>query len=56
MAAVGGNSHLISRVSGVDNTELDNGQPVRSRRCERGRVRKWQSGITTLYGRGTDER
>jgi hypothetical protein len=26
----GGNGHLTSRVSGVDDTELDNGQPVRS--------------------------
>jgi hypothetical protein len=30
----GCNGHLTSRVSGVDNTELDNGQPVRSRRRE----------------------
>jgi hypothetical protein len=43
------------RVSGVDNTELDNGQPVRSRRCENGCGRRWPSGITALYGRDTDE-
>jgi hypothetical protein len=32
----GFNGHLTSRVSGVDNTELVNSQPVRSRQCEHG--------------------
>jgi hypothetical protein len=55
MAAAGGKGHLTSRVSGVDNTELDNGQPVRSRRREHGCERRWLSGVTTSYSRGTDK-
>jgi hypothetical protein len=42
-------------VSGVDNTELDNGQPVRSRWRERVCRRRWQSGVTSLYSRGTEK-
>jgi hypothetical protein len=41
----GCNGHLTSRVAGVDNTELDNGQPMRSRRCEYGCGRRWRSGV-----------
>jgi hypothetical protein len=55
MAAAGGNGHLANRVSGVDNTELDNGQPVRSRRSEHGCGTRWLGGVTMSYGRGTDE-
>jgi hypothetical protein len=40
-------------VSDVYNTELDNGPPVRSRRYERSCGRRWQSGVTASYGRGT---
>jgi hypothetical protein len=50
----GCNGHLTSRVSGVDNTELDNGQPVRSRRHEYGCGRRSRSGVTASYGRDTD--
>jgi hypothetical protein len=39
----------------VDNMELDNGQPVRSRRRERGCGRRWRSGVTASYSRGTNE-
>jgi hypothetical protein len=42
-------------VSGVDNRELDNGQPVGSRRRERDCGRKRQSGVTASYSRGTDK-
>jgi hypothetical protein len=55
MATAGGNGHLTNRVSGVDNTELKNGQPMRSRRREHGCGRRWLSGVTASYGRGTDE-
>jgi hypothetical protein len=44
-----------NRVSGVDNTELDNGQLVRSRRREYSCGRRWRSGVTASYGRDTDE-
>jgi hypothetical protein len=44
-----------SRVSSVDNTELDNGQPVRSRRREHGCGRRWLSCVMASYGRDTDE-
>jgi hypothetical protein len=37
----------------LDNTELDNGKPVRSRRCEYGCGRRWRSGVTASYGRDT---
>jgi hypothetical protein len=50
----GCNSYLTSRVSIVDHTELDNGQPVRSRRREYGCRRRWRSGITMSYVRDTD--
>jgi hypothetical protein len=50
----GYNGHLTSRVSGVDDTELDNGQPVRSRRREYGCGKRWRSGVTVSYGRDTD--
>jgi hypothetical protein len=33
--------------------ELDNGQPVRSRRREHGCGRRWWSGVTTSYGPNT---
>jgi hypothetical protein len=36
MVAARCNGHLTIRVSGVDNTELDNGQPMRFRRREYG--------------------
>jgi hypothetical protein len=55
MATAGCNGHLTSRVSGVDNTKLDNGQPVRSRRREHGCGRRWLSGVTASYGRDTYE-
>jgi hypothetical protein len=55
MAAAGGNGHLANPVSGVDNMELDNGQPMRSRRCEHGCGRRWLSGVTASYSRDTDE-
>jgi hypothetical protein len=41
-------------VSGVDNTKLDNGQPVGSRWRERD-CRSWQSSVTTSYDRGTEK-
>jgi hypothetical protein len=39
--------------SGGGNTELDNGQPMRSRWRERGCRRRWRSGVTASYGHGT---
>jgi hypothetical protein len=54
MAAAGCNGHITSRVSGVDNMELDNGQPVRSRRREYSCGRRWLSGVTVSYGRDID--
>jgi hypothetical protein len=39
-----------ARVSGVDDTEPDNGQPVRSRWCERNHRRR-----TSSYNRGTEK-
>jgi hypothetical protein len=48
-------SSKLAGVSGVDNTELDNGQPVGSRRRERDCGRKRQSGVTASYSRGTDK-
>jgi hypothetical protein len=42
-------------VSGVDNTELDNGQLVGSRWRERDCGRRWQSGVTASYSRSTDK-
>jgi hypothetical protein len=51
----GCNSHLTSQVSGVDNTELDNGQPVRSRHREYGCGRRWWSNVTASYDRDTDD-
>jgi hypothetical protein len=42
-------------VSGVDHTELDNGQPMRSRRREHSCGRRWLTGITASYGRDTNE-
>jgi hypothetical protein len=54
MAAAGCNGHLTSRVSGVDNTKLDNGQPLRSRCREYSYRRRWRSGVTVSYGRDTD--
>jgi hypothetical protein len=50
----GCNGHLASRVSGVDNTELDNGKLVRSRRCEYGCGNRWQSDVMASYDRDTD--
>jgi hypothetical protein len=49
-----GNDRLTSRVSGVDNTELNNGQPVKSRRREHGCGKRWRSGVTASYGRDTN--
>jgi hypothetical protein len=54
MVAAGCNVQVSSRVSGVDNTELDNGQPVRSRRREYGCGRKWRGGVMASYDRDTD--
>jgi hypothetical protein len=55
MAAVGlQRSSKPAGVSGVGNTGLDNGQPTRSRRRDRDCRRKWQSGVTASYGRGTE--
>jgi hypothetical protein len=51
----GCNGHLTSQVSGVDNTELDNGQPVRSRHHEYGCGRRWRSDITASYDWDTDD-
>jgi hypothetical protein len=51
----GCNGHLTCWVSGVDNTELDNGQPVRSRRHEYGCGRRWRSDVIASYGRDTDD-
>jgi hypothetical protein len=50
----GCNGHLASRVSGVDNTELDNGKPVRSRRREYGCGNQWQSDVMASYDCDTD--
>jgi hypothetical protein len=50
----GYNGLLTIRVSGVDNTKLDNGQPVRSRRCKYGCGRRLRSGVAASYGRDTD--
>jgi hypothetical protein len=50
----GCNGHLLNRVSGVGNTELDNGQLVRSRCCECGCGRRLRSGAAASYGRDTD--
>jgi hypothetical protein len=50
----GCNSHLTSRVSGVGNTELDNGQPVRSQWREHGCGRRWRSGVLASYGPDTE--
>jgi hypothetical protein len=44
-----------TRVSGGGNTGLDNGQPVRSWRCDRGCGKRWQSDMMTSYGRGTEK-
>jgi hypothetical protein len=41
--------------SGVDNTELNNGKPVRSRWRERDCRRGWSSGVMVSYGRGTEK-
>jgi hypothetical protein len=54
MAATDGNGHLTSRVSDVDNTELDNGQPMRPRRREHGCRRRWLSGVTASHGPDTE--
>jgi hypothetical protein len=51
---VGLQRSITQPVSGVDNMELDNGQPVRSRRCEYGCGRRLRSGVTVSYGRDTD--
>jgi hypothetical protein len=51
----GCNSLLTIWVSGVDNTELDNGQPVRSRRREHGCRKRWRGGVMVWYGRDTDD-
>jgi hypothetical protein len=42
-------------VSGVDNTVLDNGQPVRSRRREYGCGNRWQSDVMASYDLNTDD-
>jgi hypothetical protein len=55
MTAEGLQRSLTSWVSSVDNTELDNGQPVRSQRREHGCGRRWLSGVTASYGRDIDE-
>jgi hypothetical protein len=41
--------------SGGGNTGLNKGQPVRSRWHERDCGRRWQSGVTTSYGHGTEK-
>jgi hypothetical protein len=41
--------------SGGGNTELDNGQPVRSRWRERDCGRRWKSGVMASYGRDTEK-
>jgi hypothetical protein len=39
----------------VDNTRLDNGQPVRYRRREHGCGNRWQSDVMASHGRDTDD-
>jgi hypothetical protein len=55
ITAAGCNGLLTIWVSGVDNTELDNGQPVRSQRREYGCGNRWQSDVMASYGRDTDD-
>jgi hypothetical protein len=56
MAAVGlQRSSKPADESGGGNTELDNGQPVRSRWRERDCGRRWQSSFTASYGHGTEK-
>jgi hypothetical protein len=45
---------LTIRVSGVDNTEIDIGQPVRFWRREYGCRNRWQSDVMASYDRDTD--
>jgi hypothetical protein len=42
-------------VSGGGNMGLDNGQPVRSQRRDRGHGKRWWSDVTASYGRGTEK-
>jgi hypothetical protein len=44
-----------TRLSGGGNTRLDNGQPVRSWRRDRGCGKRWQGDITASYGRGIEK-
>jgi hypothetical protein len=55
MAAAGLQRSFNQPVSGVDNTELDNGQPVRSRRREHGCGKRWRSDVMASHGRNTDD-
>jgi hypothetical protein len=55
MAAAGCNDQLTQSVSGVVNTELDIGQPVRSQRREHGCGKRWQGGVMASYDRNTDD-
>jgi hypothetical protein len=48
-------SSTTTRVSGGGNTGRDNGQPMRSWRRDRGCGKRWQSGVTASYGRGTEK-
>jgi hypothetical protein len=55
MAAAGlQRSSKLAGESGGGNTGLDNGQPARSQWREHDRGRRWQSGATVSYGRGTE--
>jgi hypothetical protein len=51
----GCNGQLTQSVSGVDNTELDNGQLKKSQRREYGCGNQWQSDVMASYGRDTDD-
>jgi hypothetical protein len=56
MAAAGlQRSSKLADEYGGRNMEFDNGQSVRSRWHERGCGRRWQSGVTASYGRGTEK-
>jgi hypothetical protein len=47
--------HLTSRIYGMDNTELDKGQSVRARWCERCCGKRWQGSVTVFCGHGTEK-
>jgi hypothetical protein len=55
MATAGLQRALTIRVFGVDNTELNKGQPVRSQRREHGCRKRWRGGVMSSYGRDTDD-